>query len=143
MIEYSFEDRVQVVGRVQVFNVCFRSFHHSGLALNMFARLVVDVKCVLSSSPSTTELELTSLHPASALVLWVSLPHISLSLMHQHTTQVLEYFQTLDLEITLVWPTSWTLVKGLYILNRYLVFIPVCLCIYCEHTCLVISLASS
>ncbi|KAH6903019.1 hypothetical protein BKA70DRAFT_1111294, partial [Coprinopsis sp. MPI-PUGE-AT-0042] len=44
---------------------------------------------------------------------------------------VVEYFQTLDQEMSLVWPTPWNTVKGLYILNRYVVVIPVCLCIYC------------
>ncbi|KAH6903040.1 hypothetical protein BKA70DRAFT_609153 [Coprinopsis sp. MPI-PUGE-AT-0042] len=45
---------------------------------------------------------------------------------------VVEYFQTLDQEIAFVWPTPWSTVKGLYILNRYLVVIPICLCIYSQ-----------
>ncbi|KAH6903041.1 hypothetical protein BKA70DRAFT_609242 [Coprinopsis sp. MPI-PUGE-AT-0042] len=45
---------------------------------------------------------------------------------------VVEYFQTLDQEITLVWHTPWSIVKGLYLLNRYLVVIPLCLCIYSQ-----------
>ncbi|KAH6902776.1 hypothetical protein BKA70DRAFT_1567307 [Coprinopsis sp. MPI-PUGE-AT-0042] len=49
-----------------------------------------------------------------------------------HYYQVVEYFQTLNHETTLVWPTPWSTVKGLYILNRYLVVIPICLCIYSQ-----------
>ncbi|KAH6896157.1 hypothetical protein BKA70DRAFT_1438874 [Coprinopsis sp. MPI-PUGE-AT-0042] len=32
---------------------------------------------------------------------------------------LLEYFQNLPDEVALVWPDKWTLLKGLYVLNRY------------------------
>ncbi|KAH6899526.1 hypothetical protein BKA70DRAFT_1406347 [Coprinopsis sp. MPI-PUGE-AT-0042] len=55
---------------------------------------------------------------------------LSLTALSALAVWVVEYFQTLDQEITLIWPTPWSTVKGLYILNRYLVVIPICLCIY-------------
>lgn len=43
---------------------------------------------------------------------------------------LVEYFQTLEQEVTYTWPTPWNAVKMLYISNRYLVLVPVCLCLY-------------
>ncbi|KAJ3510534.1 hypothetical protein NMY22_g15952 [Coprinellus aureogranulatus] len=41
--------------------------------------------------------------------------------------QIADYLQTLDLEIALIWPTKWNLVKIMYFINRYLplAFLPV------------------
>ncbi|KAH6903052.1 hypothetical protein BKA70DRAFT_1303056 [Coprinopsis sp. MPI-PUGE-AT-0042] len=66
----------------------------------------------------------------SALVIWV-----------------LEYLSTVQLEITYVWPAPWSLVKPLYFVNRYMVVIPVCLCLYSQtvplENCFATFLASS
>lgn len=75
MSVYSFEDRLLVASRVQIFNWM----------------------------------------STSALVIWV-----------------LEYLHTLQLEMTFVWPAPWSIVKTLYFANRYLVVIPVCLCLYSQ-----------
>ncbi|TEB39532.1 hypothetical protein FA13DRAFT_7638 [Coprinellus micaceus] len=43
------------------------------------------------------------------------------------TILIADYLQTLDLEIALIWPTRWNLVKVMYFANRYLplAFLPV------------------
>ncbi|KAH6902757.1 hypothetical protein BKA70DRAFT_1434359 [Coprinopsis sp. MPI-PUGE-AT-0042] len=60
---------------------------------------------------------------------------------------VLEYISTVQLEITYVWPAPWSLVKPLYFANRYMVVIPVCLCLYSQtvplENCFATFLASS
>ncbi|TFL06115.1 hypothetical protein BDV98DRAFT_652765 [Pterulicium gracile] len=43
---------------------------------------------------------------------------------------VFDYFLTLDLEVALIWPSGWSLVKVIFLINRYMPFIDVPLALY-------------
>ncbi|KAF9439847.1 hypothetical protein P691DRAFT_689476 [Macrolepiota fuliginosa MF-IS2] len=46
--------------------------------------------------------------------------------------QILDWLLTLRMEVSLIWKAPWTLMKGLYLVNRYMPFVDVTIAVFCE-----------
>lgn len=68
----------------------------------------------------------------ATIIFWARI--ISYCTFASGTVVVLDWLLTFDLEVSLVWRAKWTVMKGLYLLARYLPFVDIVLALYHHFT---------